>query len=106
MHSNGHVYGERINTRRRSDKRQQRTKNRSRSKSQTRYKRFLCHKEGHFKRVCSERKKKGKDDGEASVASDGYDSAEAPTISNNQNSNEWILDSGCTFRMCPHKIIV
>lgn len=108
MHSNAHVYGENLNTREKSDKRQQRwTKDRSRSKSQTRYKCFQCDKEGHFKRVCPESKKNGKDtskeDGEASVSSNGYNSAETLTISNNQNSNEWNLDFGCTFPMCHTK---
>lgn len=48
-------------------------------------------------------KETDKDDGEASVASDGYESAEALTISNNQISDEWILDSGCTFHTCHTK---
>lgn len=48
-------------------------------------------------------KETDKDDGEASVASDGYESAEALAISNNQISDEWILDSGCTFHMCHTK---
>lgn len=111
-HPIGSVQGESLNVRGRSDKRQfRKTKDhindRARSKSQTRYKCFLCHKEGHFKRNCPERFNKRKEsssyDGEASVASDGYESAEALTISSNQNPEDWILDSGCTFHMCPMK---
>lgn len=37
------------------------------------------------------------------MASDGYDSAEVLPISDQDTINEWILDSGCTFHMCPSK---
>ncbi|XP_020600365.1 SWI/SNF complex subunit SWI3D [Phalaenopsis equestris] len=59
---------------------------------------------------CLERKKvfqeKPKDPGEASIASDSYDSAEALVITESESNKEWILDSGCSFHMfhmCHHK---
>lgn len=57
LQSQGHIHGESLNTRGRPIKRQQnRFKDRSRSQSQTKYRCFLCHKEGHFKRNCPQRK--------------------------------------------------
>lgn len=68
---------------------------------------YYCHKEGHFKRECPERKKKdnGKEDdsGEVSLASAYYDSSEALVVLERDSTWEWILDSGCSFHMTPHK---
>ena len=72
---------------------------------------FYCHKEGHFKRDCPERKNKPKDanniNGNVVVASEesdeGYDSAGVLVASNIQTEGKWVLDSGCTYHMCPHK---
>ncbi|XP_020581381.1 uncharacterized protein LOC110025306 [Phalaenopsis equestris] len=71
------------------------------------FKCYHCHKDGHFKRNCPDRKNKYQEEseepGEASVVSDDYDSAEALVITEFESSKEWILDSGCSFHMCPHK---
>lgn len=65
---------------------------------------FYCQKEGHFRRDCPERKKKGQAKGkevaEASVASDDY---EVLAITDTRAGKEWILDSGCSFHMSPNK---
>ncbi|KAH9696398.1 hypothetical protein KPL71_023151 [Citrus sinensis] len=81
----------------------------SSKKSETRDGEWLT--ECHFKRDCPERKIKPKDannmNGNAVVASEdsdeGYDSAGILVASNMQTEGKWVLDSGCTYHMCPHK---
>ncbi|KAH9702699.1 hypothetical protein KPL70_010850 [Citrus sinensis] len=63
--------------------------------------------EGQFKRDCPDRKNKGNEghgkNGDAAVASEdeGYDSAGVLLASETQTNSKWILDSGCSYHMCP-----
>ena len=59
-----------------------------------------------------ERKNKDRDgpkkNGDAAVASDekddeGYDSAGVLLVTGTQTNGKWVLDSGCTYHMCPDK---
>ena len=101
--------GEGLNIRGRSEKREKKGKNsKSRSKSKTKkFKCFICHKEGHFKKDCPDRRqntvKKTVNEGDAAVILDGYDSAEVLNVAEVDSGKEWILDSGCSFHMCPIK---
>lgn len=91
---------------------------RSRSKSKTIYKCFICCKDGHFKKNCHERKNKknynSEVKGDASTASEGYDSCEVLVVSNADNNEpwvatkiggegEWVMDSGCSYHIFPGK---
>lgn len=69
---------------------------------------FHCCKEGYFKRDCPDKNKKhhekSKDSGDVVVVYDGYDSADALAVGEDSElEKEWILDSGCSFHMCPNK---
>lgn len=100
------MHGEGVTARGRPKKRNQKNnfKNKSWSKSKGKYKYFHCHKAGHFKRNCLDKKNKPRDQpkesGKALVASEGDDTAEGLAITNQDYGNEWILDSGCSFHMC------
>ena len=106
---------EALNVRGRSDKRDgSKVRGKSRSKStkldKTDKSKFRCHhcKElGHFKREYLERMKKFKerksDSGNASIASESFESAEVLIHSIAETQKEWILDSGCSFHMSPNK---
>ena len=102
--------GEGLNVRGRSEKKenQGRSHSKSRSKSRTKKTCWTCHKEGHIKRFCPQRKKnnaKADDNstGDAASVSEEYDNADVLTVSRTDPRDEWILDSGCTFHMTPRK---
>lgn len=101
------VIAEGLSVRGRSDRRESRGKSKSRSKSKFKVKCYHCHKEGHMRKVCPERQRgnqeRKKDEAEAAVVTDGYESAEILMVSSVNSEKEWILDSGCTFHMTPNK---
>ena len=66
---------------------------------------YHCNKIGHIRRICPYRQQEEKTQaqGSAAIIDDGYDSIEVLTITLNPNHEEWVLDSGCTYHMCPRR---
>ena len=65
---------------------------------------FNCYKKGHYKSTCPNKKRNGKDKkshfkecANVVVPFDNYKSA-GVFVSDTQRS--WVMDSGCTYRMC------
>ncbi|KAH9658981.1 hypothetical protein KPL70_023688 [Citrus sinensis] len=71
---------------------------------------YFCQKEGHYIKDCLEKKKleelQKKSNGKAVVASEDecdYDEVNVLVAAERHSTGEWILDSGCSFHMCPNK---
>ncbi|KAH9769620.1 hypothetical protein KPL71_012083 [Citrus sinensis] len=71
---------------------------------------YFCQKEGHYIKDCFEKKKLEKLQKESSgkydiVSIDEGESEDADVLiaADKKFSGEWILDSGCSFHMCPQK---
>ncbi|RVW69880.1 Retrovirus-related Pol polyprotein from transposon TNT 1-94 [Vitis vinifera] len=100
--------GDGLNIRGRSEKEEKKDKNsKSRSKSKTKkFKCFICHKEGHFKKDCPDKRqntvKKTMNEGDVAVILDGYDNVELLNVAEVDSSKEWILDSRSSFHMIKH----
>ncbi|KAH9764272.1 hypothetical protein KPL70_001465 [Citrus sinensis] len=71
---------------------------------------YFCQKEGHYIKDCFEKRKleelQNKSNGKVAVASEDecdYDEADVLVAAERHPTGEWILDSGCSFHMCPNK---
>lgn len=45
----------------------------------------------------------GHANGNATVVSDGYDSADVLVVAVSESNESWVLDSGCSFHMYPKR---
>ncbi|KAH9668944.1 hypothetical protein KPL70_021590 [Citrus sinensis] len=83
----------------------------SNDKKKKKRKCFYCRKKGDYMRDCFEKKKKESQEksGDAAVASDdgsdGYQSADLLVASNSNTKGQWVIDSGCSFHLCPDKTL-
>ncbi|KAF5451064.1 hypothetical protein F2P56_031363, partial [Juglans regia] len=97
-----------------NDRGSDKNKGKSRGSSQTTFSKknvkcHYCHKFGHYKNECP--KLKNREDGTSSsnavsVADDrsnDLDLVLAISDSNSRFSDKWVMDSACTFHMCPKK---
>ncbi|KAK0606563.1 hypothetical protein LWI29_000689 [Acer saccharum] len=68
---------------------------------------YYCGKEGHIRKYCYELKRKNQEksnnDGNAAVAFNSFEPSEVLIVSTKDIKSEWILDSGCSFHMCPRR---
>jgi len=69
---------------------------------------FECHEEGHIRRNCPKLRNKGvwqnATSSVANVAEESTSDAEAVLcVSTSSSGDEWVLDSGCSYHMTPHK---
>ncbi|KAK3039695.1 hypothetical protein RJ639_027036 [Escallonia herrerae] len=84
-----------------------RNKGRSRSQSKTRkLKYYHCHKEGYYRKDCPEHKGKKKDNSktaDAGVVEDNSDGADVLSVTISSSDGGWILDTGCSYNMCPNR---
>ena len=71
---------------------------------------YFCQKEGHYIKACFEKRKLEKiqkeTSGKAAIASEDEKDSEGADVliaAEKQPTEEWILDSGCSFHMSPNK---
>ncbi|KAJ0844964.1 putative RNA-directed DNA polymerase [Helianthus annuus] len=83
----------------------------NRSKSKTKRRCFVCNSEKHFKKDCPEWKKKKAEfnqnkkhvNGSPEGSCESYESADVLMVTKMESSLLWILDSGYSYHMTPHR---
>lgn len=81
--------------------------NKMQGKQETRFKRkcFICSKTDHLKKDCPIMKMYNQKHGRADVVSDcdGSEDYEVLVVSNGSYKDSWVVDSGCSFHICPDR---
>ncbi|KAK3003373.1 hypothetical protein RJ639_018296 [Escallonia herrerae] len=86
------------------------SKNKGRSRSQSskarKLKCYYCHKEGHYRKDCPERKGKKNDNSkmaDVGVVEDNSDGVDVLSVTINSSDGGWILDTSCFYHMCSNR---
>ena len=78
-------------------------RNKSKSKSSQQVQCWNCGKTGHFMRQCKSLKKKNEDDSANAVTEEVQD---ALLLAVDSPLDDWVLDSGASFHITPHREII
>ncbi|GAU10233.1 hypothetical protein TSUD_417410 [Trifolium subterraneum] len=79
-----------------------RSKSRAKGDGGSKFKCYHCHEPDHFKKDCPQRRGSNSSSAQIAVSEEeGYESAGALTITSWEPEKSWVMDSGCSYHICP-----